>query len=42
MADENTADFKNGNTLGAGTNVSFEHVEQTADQVWPQRDVIFA
>ena len=40
--EECAADFKNGNTLGAGTNISFEHGEQTADQAWPQRDVIFA
>src|SRR6516225_9306757 len=39
---EYTADFKKRNTVGSGTNVSFQYVEQTADQVWPQRDVIFA
>src|SRR5205814_10696364 len=39
---ECTTDLEDGNALGSGTNVSFEHVEQTADQVWPQRNVIFA
>src|SRR5262249_13109982 len=39
---EYAADFKKEDTFRSGTNVSFEHVDQTADQIWPECDVIFA
>ena len=37
---EYAANLENGDTLGSSTNISFEHFEQTADQAWPQRDMI--
>src|SRR5207249_3445361 len=40
--DERAADFKDGDALGPGANISFDHFEQTADQARPQCDVIFA
>src|SRR2546423_13506725 len=40
--DKRSPDFKDGGGLSAQTDISFEHLEQAADQARPQRNMVFA